>query len=213
MVGETTGHLKPSESVATWIVGGGALVAGVLSIIAFVASALHIFRATAVRVNGVPLAAGGEYPPVLGSSDAPVDGGFETAWVEVANLPAGVRGLLWAETALPILTALAISAAIVWLAAALLRGRPFTRLFPGALAVLAGVIMVAGMASQLVGAIARAETVLFLGPADQMTGPGGFAGFWFPLDFSPIGWGLGIGLVASAFQIGTRLQRETAGLV
>ena len=213
MSADVVGSVKTSDKVGASIVGGGAVVAILLSLISLIGSAVHLFGATVVRVNGLPLADGGEYPPVLVSSDAPVDGGFETAWVEVVNLPAGVRVLLWAETALPILIALTLAAALVWLALSLVRGRPFTRFFPWALVVVASVIMAAGMGAQFVGAVARAETVMFLGPAEQMTGPGGFAGFWFALDFGPIGWGLGIGLVAAAFQIGTRLQRETAGLV
>ena len=38
-------------------------------------------------------------------------------------------------------------------------------------------------------------------------------GFMLNLDAAPVGWAFGLALVAGAFQIGTRLQRETDLLV
>ncbi|MFG6402210.1 DUF2975 domain-containing protein [Microbacterium sp. P04] len=206
-------RLGAGETIAVSLVGSGALVAIPLTLVTLVASGVSIASSAVLRVNDLAIAPGGEYPPVLTGSDAVVDAGFETAWAEVANLPAGVRWLLWTEGALPALTGLVIAIATLWLARALLRGSPFTRALPGVLVAVAIVVIVGGLSSQVIGALARAETVLFLGPAEEMTGPGGFTGFWFALDFGPIGWGVGIALVAAAFRIGTRLQRETAGLV
>lgn len=207
------GPLSLGETVAVSVVGSGALIAIPASIYGLITSGVRLATATSVRVDGLTLNPGGEYPPILRTSDAPVDAGYESVWVEVANLPSDVRWMLWGEQALPTLIALTIAVAVVWLALALLRGRPFTKTFPWVLAAVAIVIMVGGIGSQFTAALARAQTVLFLGPPEQMTGPGGLSGFWFALDFGPIGWGLGIALVAAAFQIGTRLQRETAGLV
>lgn len=207
------GPLSLSETVVVSVIGSGALLGIPLSLYGLIASGVRLATATSVRVDGLTVTPGGEYPPILRTSDAPVDAGFESVWVEVANLPGDVRWLLWGEQALPALIALMIAVAVVWLALALLRGRPFTRAFPWVLVAVAVVIMVGGIGAQFIAALARAQTVLFLGPPEQMTGPGGLSGFWFALDFGPIGWGLGIALVAAAFQIGTRLQRETAGLV
>lgn len=204
--------LSLAETVAVSIVGSGGLIGIPLSLYSLVASAVHLTNAAVVRVTGIPFSSG-EYPPILAGSDAPVDAGYESVWIEVANLPSGARWLLWGEQALPTFTGLAIAVAVAWLALALLRGRPFTRAFPWVLAAVAIVVMVAGVASQLVGAIARAETVAFLGDPRVFTDEGGFAAFSLSLDLGPIGWGLGIALVAAAFSIGTRLQRETRGLV
>ena len=204
--------LSLPETVAVSVIGSGALLAIPLSLYGLIASGVQLANAAAVRVNGIAVS-GGEYPPILRASDAPVDAGYETAWIEVANLPAGARWLLWGEQALTTLIGLTIAVAVAWLALALLRGRPFTRTFPWVLAIVAIAIMVGGIGSQFVGALARSETVAFLGDPQVITGAGGFSAFSFALDLGPIGWGLGIGLVAGAFQIGTRLQRETAGLV
>lgn len=204
-------RLTRLESAVIALVGAGGIVAVPLSVFALAASAIAISTARSVFVSDV--ATGGVYPEALYNSDAPVDASYANAWIDVANLPGGIRFLLWAEGALPTLAALVIGLAVAWLAFALLRGRPFTRALPVVLGVVAIVVVGAGLGTQVLGAIARAETVAFLGPPELITGPGGFAAFSLSLDLAPLGWGLGIALVAAAFDIGTRLQKDAEGLV
>ena len=73
---------------------------------------------------------------------------------------------------------------------------------------------------QAAAAIARAEVVDFLGNRDITAGgtpdnPSyeGFVGFGLNLDLAPLAWGMALIVVAGAFELGQRLQRDTEGLV
>lgn len=207
------------ERAIVSLVAGGAVIAIPVSLYAIIANGVTLATATSVRVHGIPLA-NAAYPSFLRASDAPVDAGYESAWVDVANLPGYIRTLLWVEGALPSVIALVIAVGVAWLALALLRGDPFARAFPAVLGVVAIVIIVAGLAAPFIGGVARSETVMFLGPPELMTahddgsGPTeGFVGFMFTLDFAPVAWGMGIALVSAAFSIGTRMRHDVRGLV
>jgi hypothetical protein len=211
--------LSRAERSVVAIVGGGALLAVPLSVFSLVASAVRFGTEPVLRVEGLPLGVATE-PRFLEDVPAVRSAAYESAWIEVAGLPAGPRWMLWAEAALPMVPALILGIGIAWLALALLRGAPFARALPIALGVAAIVIVGAGLGTQVAGAIARGEVVAFLGPAETITahddGSGpmeGFLAFGLSLDLSPIGWGLGIALVSAAFAIGSRLQRDTKGLV
>jgi hypothetical protein len=208
--------LRRGERWAVSLVGAGALAVIPLSVWGVIGSAVFHSNAVSTRVDGLALS-GGAYPPFLAASDAPVDAGYESAWVDVANLPPFPRVLLWLEEALPSLASLVIAIAVMWLALALLRGAPFVRAFPFALGVVALVIVGAGLGAQVAGNAARAQTVAFLDPSGLFTDGRGsteaLSPFYRFVDLGPVGWGLGIALVAAAFSIGTRLQRDTRGLV
>lgn len=205
--------LSRTERAIVGIIGIGAAIAIPLSLWTLVASGVHLATAASVRVSGIEVT-NSAYPSFLAASDAPVDAGYESTWVEVANLPSGVRWLLWGESALPALLALVIAVAIGWLALALLRGAPFTRAFPAVLGVVAIGVIAAGLGTQVLGAVARAETVAFLGVGRAVGDTdAGLAFFSATLELGPVAWSLGIALVAAAFAIGTRLQRDTRGLV
>ncbi|WP_137845775.1 hypothetical protein [Microbacterium sp. 2FI] len=212
------GRLTRFESFATSLVGAGAMLAALLSAVSLVSNAVVTFTYDPSIVTDMPYTSGELAPPVLDGSDVVIASGFSSAWIEVAGLPMSSRWLFYIELALPSLATFAISAAVWWLALALLRERPFTRALPNLLGIAAISIMVGGMGSQLAGAFARTSVVEYLG-VQQLTGhdgvnpPGGFAYLALNLDASPIGWALSLALVAAAFQIGVRLQRETDLLV
>ncbi|TFV84448.1 hypothetical protein E4V99_05145 [Microbacterium sp. dk485] len=216
--GASPSALTRGERVVVAIVGGGALVAIPLSVYSLLASAVWFASAPVLRVDDLPLG-GSTAPGFLESATAVTGAGYDTAWIEVADLPAGPRWLLWAEAALPMALALVLAVGIASLAFALLRGAPFARTLPVALGGAAIVVVAAGLGTQVFGAIARAEIISSLGPPQLITshddGSGVAEGFIFALslDLSPIGWGLGIALLSAVFAIGTRMQHDTKGLV
>jgi hypothetical protein len=204
-------RLSRLETITIALVGAGGIVTVPLAMVGLVTSAVSVATSPSVLVRDLPT--GGVFPEVLRDAPSVLEATYSTAAVEVAGLPGSIRALLWTESALPTLAALTIGTAVAWLAIALLRGRPFARALPVVLGIVAIVVVAAGLGAQVVGPIARAEVVLFLGPPEVITGEGGFAAFSSVLDFAPLGWGLGIALVSAAFTIGSRLQKDAEGLV
>jgi hypothetical protein len=96
-----------------------------------------------------------------------------------------------------------------WLGLSLIRQRAFRKSMAPVLATAAIALIVAGMIGPFLGAIGRAQVVDGL--------PASVAGnFWtllYELDPAPLGWGIALALIVSAFEVGRRLQRETEGLV
>lgn len=159
-------------------------------------------------------------PAFTEKASAIVDAGYETVWLAVSKLPLETRWLLYAETGLPALAMIAISAAVFWLSMMLLRGRPFVRSLTHMAGAAAVVVMIAGVGAQVFASAARASVVEFLNPqvitaGGNMTDPSyeGLTGWALNLDLAPVGWALGLALVAAAFELGQRLQKDTEGLV
>ena len=68
--------------------------------------------------------------------------------------------------------------------------------------------MLGGLLSQAVRANAFREVSQELGLVSA-----GVPTFEMSIDLAPLGWGLALAVVAGAFEIGQRLQRDTEGLV
>ncbi|MDT0144653.1 hypothetical protein [Microbacterium sp. PRC9] len=207
--------------VEQWViaaVGTGAMLVAAGSAVFLITVGVQVFTAEPSRITGFPLA-NALVPEFTGKSDAIVNAGYESVWLEVAQLPDGTRWLLYLEYALPLVAALAIGVAVSWLAIVLLRGRPFVRSLPNVVGVAAIAVLVGGMGSQVAASAARASVVSFIGErvitaGDQGDGPyEGLMGWSLMLDLAPIGWALGLALVAAAFQIGIRMQKDTEALV
>lgn len=212
----------PSLSrVEEWIVGlvsTGAILVAAGSIYTLTATVVGAMSSGDVTVRGFDLV-NATAPEFAARSDAVVDASYETAALTMTGLPSGARWLLATEYALPAIAALTIGIAVAWLGILLLRGRPFVRSLPHVIGVAAVAVMISGIGSQVAASAARAAVVEFLGAAeitggDRGDGPyEGLMAWNLGLDLSPLGWALGLALVAAAFQIGTRLQRDTEGLV
>jgi hypothetical protein len=68
--------------------------------------------------------------------------------------------------------------------------------------------MAGGLLGQAVRANAFSEIVSELDLESA-----GLPGFEMTVDLAPLGWGFALAVVAGAFEIGQRLQRDTEGLV
>lgn len=204
------------SKVETWtvsVVGTGAMLTVVGGTLLLISSAVINFSYDPIMIDDAPYSGS----PVARLVDVPhiTESGYSSVWFYATGVPIGTRWLLYLELALPGLAVIAIGVAVSWLAIAILRGRPFTRAVPVVISVAALAVMISGVGSQAAGALGRAAVVDYLG-AEQVTagssGPG-LAYLEWSVDLSPIGWALGLALVAAAFQIGIRLQRESDLLV
>jgi hypothetical protein len=211
-----SGGLTRFESYTVSFVGAAAMLTGLLSAVSLVVLTVQGLTANPLRVDDMPYT--GSPIPGLEVVENIAGSGYQSAWLDVSGMPDGARWLLVLQETLPGLAALAISIAVAWLAIVIIRERPFTRAIPHAIGVAAIAIMVAGIGSQVAGAFGRAAVTDYLG-AREVTGVGAEGAseslgyFALALDLSPIGWAFGLLLVAMAFQIGTRIQRDTDLLV
>ncbi|MCS3843009.1 hypothetical protein [Microbacterium sp. AK031] len=202
-----TGRPSLSEAVALGLVATGAVSIGIASVFGAVGAGIEVFG------SPVPVSLpvdGAEMTPLAGA-DGVTAAEYTQSLVSFETLDAGTRWLLLAEVALPVLATVIVCAALWWLGLSLIRQRAFRRSMVPVLATAAFTLVVTAMIAPLFGAFARAQVV------EQLAASGAdIAGFWmflYQLDPTPIGWGIALALVATAFEVGQRLQRETEGLV
>lgn len=151
-------------------------------------------------------------------------GGFTTAEVDVAGVSAAARGMWTAGQALWGLIPATVAALIAVACFQLLAGRAFDRIIVRMTMITAVVVAAGGTAAQVLSDIAgtMASHELFTVVSAQWKDIPGIEQplDWWPnptldiaLPFWPIGAGLALAALAAVFRYGSRLQRDTEGLV
>jgi hypothetical protein len=201
-------HVSRGEGLTLGLIATGAVSVGIAAAVAIVQRAIAVF---------------GDSPtiamPVTGGDVGGLDGVTEitaavytAADVTFTSLPTGVSWMLLLEGALPALATIGVCAIAWWLGVSLIRARPFRASMPSAIGAVACLVIAGGLFGQVAGAWGRAMLVEHLAATDEAV-TDVFWLFLVQLDLAPVGWGFALALVAMAFQLGSRLQRETEGLV
>lgn len=98
-----------------------------------------------------------------------------------------------------------ICVVVAWLCLRVFVGKPFVRSATWGIAAVAILVLVGGLWAPFLRGVASTEAVAQVGADGALLIAG--------LDLSPLGWSFALIVVAGAFEIGTRLQRDTEGLV
>lgn len=200
---------RPSmvEGVTLGLVATGAVSIGVGAIMGAISAGIEIFGSpvpVALPVEGAQMAS-------LADADGILTAEYTQSVITVEALDAGTRWLLLAEATLPALATVIVCMSLWWLGLSLIRQRAFRRSMVPMLGTAAIALVVAGLLAPLFGAFGRAEAV------EQLTASGAdareFWAFLVTVELAPVGWGIALALVATAFEVGQRLQRDTEGLV
>jgi hypothetical protein len=191
--------------VAIWLLSAVALLYG-LTVAVF--GVVDIATQVAARAATLTVEQGsvgfGDFT-VVGEAGIGYGGSVGTAVLHVQNPPTPLLLLAQAGTACTVVVHLTLAIAAVVLGRALLRGRPFDAIVTRALEVAVVSLLGFGLAAQMLDWAGDVAILDYLG--DQQFSRG--------FTFSPlvVTGALALALVAVAFRSGTRLQRDTEGLV
>ncbi|MDA4895125.1 hypothetical protein PFZ55_50525 [Streptomyces sp. MS2A] len=202
-------RLSRGDAVALGVIATAAVSVGIASIAAIAVRAADLFSAQV----SVPMPVH-DAESVAALADAPgiASSQYASAVVTFTDLAAGARWLLLLEGALPALATAGVCAVAWWLGVSLIRSRPFRTSMSWTLGIAAVLVLAGGILGQAAGAFGRAVAVDALASVD----PSVHDVLWpllAEIDLAPVGWGFALALVASAFSLGTRLQKDTEGLV
>ena len=195
------------EKVILGIIAGAAAAIGVVEVVLTVGRVVGTLADRVVTVTGVQLAETAA-PAFTEASTAVVTADYDSVTLAIEGLPANIRALLVAAVVLGAIVTIGVCAAVAWLCLRVFLGRPFVTSATWGIGIVAILIIIGQLGSAVLTSMANAEIAIFLGKAgDQLPV------FLAVVNLAPLGWGLALAVVAAAFEIGQRLQRETEGLV
>lgn len=201
--------LSRADGFALGVVATGAVSIALAALVAVVRGAYEVFGANVpVRMPLAGNVGDGALEGVAGVRSA----AYSQADVVFDAVPGGARWMMLLEGALPALATVGVCAVAWWLGVSLIRGRPFRTTMSTTIGVAACLVAAGGLFGQVAGAVARAMIVDALAAEDPSVYDA-FVAFQLDLDLAPLGWGFALALIATAFAAGSRLQRETEGLV
>lgn len=193
-----------AEKAILGFIAGGALAIGVVNLVFLGLHIAELVGSPSTTLYDLPLI--GPMDAELGASAAVESAVYDRIDLTVVGLPVGAIAALVAAAVLTSLTTLAICGAVAWLCLRVFLGKPFVRSATWAIGGVAILVIAATHNDDVLVAIANAE-------AATLTGLDALPPFLFELDPAPIGWGVALAVIAGAFEIGQRMQRETEGLV
>jgi len=181
-----------------------AIGAGAIRIASAFAETVDITLQTSTPVTTTQLIQG-----VTPASPSVLSGQFDLATVSVWGPSTGARILIAAAALVGILATVVVALAIAYLCQRLRRGDPFVPALSRAMFVASLTLMVGGVIGQglTVAAAWLVSDELDSARSTHEFIPGG------PADYTPIVAGIVLGVIAAAFRIGERMQRDTEGLV
>lgn len=133
---------------------------------------------------------------------------FDSVTITAEGLSTSPRALLATADVLGSIGIIGLCVVVAWICVRLFIGRPFSAAVTWGIGTAAILVMAGGLLSQTVRANAHTEITSELGLTAV-----GLPSFEMTIDLAPIGWGLALAVIAGAFEIGQRMQRETEGLV
>lgn len=190
-----------AEKAILGLIAGAAAAVGIIDLVFLVQRVITLGTAETLTVTGVPVTT-----PANLADLAVIASTYETISITATGLPTDARSLLAIATVLSTLVVIGVCAVLVWLCLRVFVGRPFVASATWGIGGVAILVIVGGLGGSLLQSVAHSVIVqhLALGPAEPPT---------FSVDLAPLGWGLALAVVAGAFEIGQRLQRDTDGLV
>ncbi|WP_010204001.1 hypothetical protein [Salinibacterium sp. PAMC 21357] len=195
----------------------GALFIGAVSFILLIARSVHLLTAKEITVDGLEIA-NSRSPEFADGIAAISKAEYESVSLVIEGLPAGIRVLLVSQETAGAMLGIGLSLIVFVLGTKLLKKRPFARSATWSALAASVLVMAIGMLLPMLHGITNAEIIQFLGDTvlangDSGIGEEGLLIFGVLIDFSPLAWGLALGVVAAAFEFGERLQRDTDGLI
>lgn len=129
-----------------------------------------------------------------------------TVQVDFDEVPGAAVGWLIGETAARGILSVGLCVIVALIGYRTWVGRPFGRTVTVSLIVAACLIMVCSISADALAGFAAAA-------ATDALDSSLFAGFQISVQGQPFSWALGLGVIATAFHIGARMQRDTDTLV
>jgi hypothetical protein len=196
------------EKTILGFIAGAAAAIGIVDVVMLVGRVIRLATEQAITLTGVPLVEA-DAVSVREAASSVVAAHYETVAITVDGAPPAVRGYLIAAAILGTLVSIGICVVLAWLCLRVFVGRPFVTSATWGIGLVAILVILGGLGSSLASSIANAEAIEFL----ALDSSQGLMAFEVSIDLAPLGWGLALAVVAGAFEIGQRMQRDTTGLV
>lgn len=185
-----------AEKTILGLIAGAAAAVAVLAVVFLVGRIVEVSTGP-VTLHDVP-------------TDGPIDAGFAGATFHSVDVTLDLSGdgrmFLIAGGVLSTLLTVGICLVLAWLCVRVLRGKPFGPSLTWGIGTVAILVVAAGLGGPLLEGMAAQQSALALGVEELPV-------FLVEVDLAPLAWGFALAVVAGAFEIGQRMQRDTQGLV